>query len=167
MRRFSSMPLAGHRDGGRPHELFEPDAVLPEQYACLRGMPAAGERALLLAVLEMALRDLQLWSGKKAHLLEPPGTHTPECPYAPRRTGANSKHQRAVRERNGLIAWFRSDSTAHAFTFVSICEAFALSPDAIRRQLARCGWMPVRTPTHLHATAQAPRQLHGGYQAAR
>lgn len=167
MRRFTCMPLSGHRDGGRPHELFEPDTILPEQYVSLRGMPALGERALMLAVLEMALRDLQLWSGKKAHLLVTPGRHTTDCPYAPRTTGANSKHQRAVRERNGLIAWFRSDSTAHAFTFVSICEAFALSPGAIRRQLAKRGWMPVRAPTHLHSTAQAPRQLHGGYQAAR
>jgi hypothetical protein len=141
--------------------------MLPEQYAFVRGMPAQGERALMLAVLEMALRDLQLWSGKKAALLQPPGVRPVDSPYASRATGANSKHQRAVRERNALIGWFRSDSTAHGFTFVSICEAFALSPDAIRRQLAARGWMPVRAPTHLHSTAQAPRQLHGGYQAAR
>jgi len=137
-------------------EIFEPDIILPEQYTVPRGMPAQGERALLLAVLEIAVRDLELFSGKKARLLIPPKDWD----------GLRYRYWKAVRERDALLAWFRSESTAHAFTFVSICEAFGLHPDAIRRQLEKRGWVPARSPTHLHATAQHPRQLHGGYQGA-
>jgi hypothetical protein len=145
-------------NGGRIPDVFEPDIILPDQYTIPRGMPAQGERALLLAVLEMALRDLELFAGKKARLLDTPQ----ELLRA--RLGLWSRYQHARRERDQLLAWFRSNSTAHAFTFVSICEAFNLEPDAIRRQLEERAWVPARSPTHLHATAQHPRQLHGGYQ---
>ncbi len=141
-------------NGRRIPDIFEPDIILPEQFTLPRGTPARGERTLLLAVLEMAVRDLELFSGKKARLLVPP--HDWDAVRYP--------YWKAVRERDALLAWFRSDSTAHACTFVSICETFNLHPDTIRRQLEQRGWVPARSPTHLHATAQHPRQLHGGYQ---
>jgi len=152
MRRVGS--ALGPAKHGYRAEIFEPDVVLPAQFTALRGMPCQGERALMLAVLEMAVRDLELFSGKKARLLIPP----------PHWNGLRFRYWKATRERDQLLAWFRSNSTAHAFTFVSICEVFNLHPDAIRRKLEQRGWVPARSPTHLHATGQAPRQLHGGYR---
>jgi len=149
-------------NGQRIPEIFEPDIILPTQFTIPRGRPAQGERALLLAVLEMALRDLELSAGKKAKLRYPAPPDAWEFRYTA--YSIRSRYWKAVRDREALIAWFRSDSTEDAFTFVSICENFGLEPDAIRRQLEHRGWAPVRAPTHQHATAQHPRQLHGRSQ---
>src|SRR5262252_3942823 len=116
-------------------EIFEPDTILPGQYAVVRGLPSQGERALLLAVLEMALRDLELFSGKKAWLLRFP-THEDGKPYSVL-GGARARYAKARRERDALLAWFRSNSTRYPTHFVAICETFNLHPDAIRRQLER------------------------------
>jgi hypothetical protein len=137
-------------------EIFEPDVVLPTQYAVPRGLIAQGERALLLAVLEMALRDLELFA-RSAQWLDSTQERLRET------LGFPGKYWRSRQERDRLLAWFRSDSAAHATTFVRICETLKLDPDAIRKKLAERGWCPARSPTHLHATAQHPRQLHGGY----
>ena len=139
-------------------EMFEPDVLLPTQYGGRRGVPSQGERALLLAVLEMALRDLELFARNAAWL-----DSTEERIRLT--LGFPGKFWRSHQERDKLLAWFRSDSTRHATCFVSICETFNLHPGAIRRKLAERGWCPARSPTHLHATAQHPRQLHGGYAA--
>jgi len=148
-------------NGHRFPDVFEPDIILPAQFTITRGLPAQGERALLLAVLEMALRDLELFAGRKARWLDVP----PDLVALS--LGARSRYWKARRERDALLTWFHSNSTAHAFTFCAICETFNLHPDAIRRKLADRGWCPDRSPTHLHATAQHPRQLHGGYAGAR
>jgi hypothetical protein len=158
MRMATPKTIGRRLNGHRYLEVFEPDVILPAQFAVLRGLPAQGERALLLAVLEMALRDLELFAGRKA-LLETPAE------LLRLSFGFRARYWKRHREREALMAWFRSNSTAHAFTFVSICEAFNLHPDAIRRKLEQRGWVPARAPTHLHATAQHPRQLHGGYRS--
>src|SRR5262249_30509710 len=150
------------RQGANAHrfpDIFEPDIILPAQFTIPRGMPGRGERALLLAVLEMAVRDLELFANKETILDSPQE-------LVRLNFGIRTYYWRDRHERESLMAWFRSNSTAHPFTFVSICEVFGLDPGAFRKQLQKRGWVPVRAPTHLHATGQTPRQLHGGYRGA-
>lgn len=139
-------------------DLLEPDLVLPGQYGSVRDMPARGERALMLAVLEMAIRDLQLWG--------PVLRFVPLSGPVDVVTVARKRNWRVIRQHSDLIRWFRSDQMDHPFAFVSICETFGLDPGAVRKRLEHQGWRPALYPSHVHATAQQPRQLHGGYKAA-
>jgi len=144
------------RPGPRP-DLLEPDIVLPGQFSGVRDMPAQGERALMLAVLEMAIRDLRLFAGSLQIADGFPAVVTLQV--------ARREHWRVKRARGDLIQWFRSDDREWPFSFVPICETFGLDPDAVRKRLEQRGWRPARSPSHMHATAQQPRQLHGGYHA--
>lgn len=131
-------------------DLFEPELVLPSQFTTVRGEVCAGTRALMLAVLELAVRDFQLYATAKAQ--------TSPYPFA------QLHWQRRKRNRE-LLDWFRSDAQDHPFTFVSLCDTFGLDPEAVRARLAQRDWRAGGSLTHMHATVQLTRQLHGGYRA--
>jgi len=138
-------------------EIFEPDTILPGQYAVVRGLPSQGERALLLAVLEMALRDLELFSGKKAWLLRFP-THEDGKPYSVL-GGARARYAKARRERDALLAWFRSNSTTVSLPQISrwICSRPRISPECSSRywrSLSCCGVNLMSTPARRSSPAR-------------
>jgi hypothetical protein len=76
---------------------------------------ASGERRLMLAVLEDAIRTLLL----------------------ARRTAVSRK--RLLRE----LAWVESTSHAEPFAFESICDALGLDPGYLRARLLRGSFVPV------------------------
>jgi hypothetical protein len=77
---------------------------------------AHGERQLMLAVLEDAIRTLLL----------------------ARRTGVPRK--RLLRE----LAWLQSTSVTEPFAFESICDVLGLDPGYLRGRLMRASFVPVR-----------------------
>jgi hypothetical protein len=86
-----------------------PDSVLPAQFhPAGRSVGARGERALLLAVLEDAIRCLQ-----------------------EHRRGARSEPRRLAREAE---AWIRSD-VERPFSFVDVCEALDIPARELRAAL--------------------------------
>ncbi len=143
-------------------DLLEPVLVLPGQLEAVRDMPARGERALMLAVLEMAIRDLKLYGGP-LRIVDGFPDGFPSLVVA--LAAVRKQHWKVRRAHADLIRWFCSDERDYPFAFVSICEAFGLDPGAVRRHLEERGWQPARSPSHMHVSAQQPRQLHGGYQA--
>ena len=89
--------------------LFIPDSVLPAQFEPVRrAVGAAGERALMLAVLEDAIRCLQEHS-----------------------RGARAEPRRLAREAE---AWIRSN-VERPFSFVSVCEELDIPARALRTAL--------------------------------
>jgi hypothetical protein len=77
---------------------------------------AFGERRLMLAVLEDAIRTLLL----------------------AQRTAVSRK--RLLRE----IAWLQSTSVTEPFAFESICDVLGLDPSYLRGRLVRGAFVPVR-----------------------
>jgi hypothetical protein len=93
--------------------LFQPDVLLTEQYSdnFRRKTPLEPEKALLLAVLDDAVRCFQ------DNLLS-----------------QNKKKQLLFDEARD---WLFSDDSSWVFSFVSICALLGLDPDYIRRGLRR------------------------------
>jgi hypothetical protein len=98
----------GSRDSATP---FGPDVILPEQfYDQGAGMEqVAGERALMLAVLEDGIRCFQ------EHLRNPR--------VRPRLLARQAEK------------WIRSDDWEWPFSFNNVCESLSLNPDSLRVEL--------------------------------
>ncbi|NOT58569.1 MAG: hypothetical protein HOP18_28570 [Deltaproteobacteria bacterium] len=106
-----AVPMSGDWNSWRAQ--VSDASVLPEQFfnsqhSFFTGRPVA---ALLRAVLEDALTCFQ-----KQFVNERP---------------------RVQREAREVEAWFLSEEAHWPFSFVTICAALGLEPDAIRRQLQR------------------------------
>ena len=100
-------PLHGSTDTLRT--LFAPDgpvlALEPRRYRD----PIAGVRALMLAVLEGAIHDVQFY----AHAVRPA----------------------AVRIYRDAAAWLASDDDGWLFGFVPICDALGFAAESLRREI--------------------------------
>jgi len=96
------------RDGTNP---FGPDVILPEQYYDQRnGMEqAAGEKALMLAVLEDGIRCFQ------EHLKNPR--------VRPRLLARQAEK------------WIRSADWDWPFSFNNVCDSLSLNPECLRNRL--------------------------------
>jgi hypothetical protein len=120
--RIGSPPLSGptYWDPLTRGVQIEPEIVLPMQFAELRRNAAArpAEHALMLAVLEEAVRTYQL------------GCDSPSL-----------GKRRLAREAE---QWFASDETASPFSFVTICQVWNLDPDWVRTGVRR--WRGRRDP---------------------
>lgn len=105
-RRRSDRPAS--RDGVNP---FGPDVILPEQFYDQRnGMEqAAGEKALMLAVLEDGIRCFQ------EHLKNPR--------VRPRLLARQAEK------------WIRSADWDWPFSFNNVCESLSLNPECLRNRL--------------------------------
>lgn len=88
--------------------LLSPESVLPAQFEPARHCAATGERALMLAVLEDAIRCLQ-----------------------EHRRGRRAEPRRLAREAE---AWIRS-SADRPFSFVAVCDALDLPAPHLRAAL--------------------------------
>lgn len=87
------------------------DPVLPAQFGQTPYVPAAGERRLMIAILEDAVRCLKMGVT----------------------LSAQHPTWRAVGE--DAAAWFASDDTTWLFAFRSVCAYLGLSAEAVRRTL--------------------------------
>jgi hypothetical protein len=86
--------------------LFSPDLVLPDQLAApRRDSLVSGERALMLAVLEDAIRCLEAPAG------------------------------RGEREARHARRWVTANPSAWPFSFVNICETLGIEPARLRAAL--------------------------------
>ena len=96
------------RDGANP---FGPDVILPEQFYDQRNglEQAAGEKALMLAVLEDGIRCFQ------EHLKNPR--------VRPRLLARQAEK------------WIRSADWDWPFSFNNVCESLALNPECLRNRL--------------------------------
>jgi len=105
-RRRSDRPAS--RDGANP---FGPDVILPEQFYDQRNglEQAAGEKALMLAVLEDGIRCFQ------EHLKNPR--------VRPRLLARQAEK------------WIRSADWDWPFSFNNVCESLSLNPECLRNQL--------------------------------
>jgi hypothetical protein len=97
-----------NRDGANP---FGPDVILPEQFYDQRNglEQAAGEKALMLAVLEDGIRCFQ------EHLKNPR--------VRPRLLARQAEK------------WIRSADWDWPFSFNNVCESLSLNPDCLRNRL--------------------------------
>jgi hypothetical protein len=116
---------------------LEPECLLPEQLEEARfGIRATGERALMLAVLEDAIRCFQ-----------------------EHRRDTRAKPGRLAREAEEWI----TDESDWPFSFTAVCTAVGLEPEAVRAALlgwkARCRPFSVaERPYRLHLrTRRRPR----------
>lgn len=100
----SSMPLLQKRANVLNFDLFENDAVLPDQYLSRRRGGLSPEQRLLFAVLEDALTIY--------------------------RRRADCWRSRA--ERAEVVDWMMSDDLTWPFSFVNCCEGLGLDPGAVR-----------------------------------
>lgn len=104
-----------------------PDVILPEQHFASNGLEAvAGERALMLAVLEDGIRCYQ------------------EQLYSPR-----------VRPRllaRQSERWIRSEDWSWPYSFNNICDALSIEPENLRRKLLQKSRTdaPARTRASTH-----------------
>ena len=89
-------------------EFLKPETIRPIQFDSIwrRSSQPTPERSLLVAMLEQAASDLSNFR------------------YRPRR-----KAQRIYWD---AYRWVTSDDRSYAFSFVNICEALKLSPEALR-----------------------------------
>lgn len=101
-------PERAQRDGANP---FGPDVILPEQFYDQRNgtEQAAGEKALMLAVLEDGIRCFQ------EHLKNPR--------VRPRLLARQAEK------------WIRSSDWDWPFSFNNVCESLSLNPDCLRSRL--------------------------------
>jgi hypothetical protein len=88
---------------------LQPDVILPIQFLRKRNLPARGERALMVAVLEEAILCFQ------KNVL-----------------GRTTRQRRLFREAE---EWLMSDDRSGLYTFGRICDIAGLEPDYIRRGL--------------------------------
>ena len=91
--------------------LMEPDVVLPSQFLAgrSRDMRCLGERRLIAAVLEEAIRVYQREAGSR-----------------------NRRRRRLFGETE---QWIASSNTSWPFAFERVCEVLWLDPDYLRRGL--------------------------------
>lgn len=127
-------PLSGDWNSWRAQ--VSDASVLPEQFfnpqhSFFTGRPVA---TLLRAVLEDALACFQ-----KQFM---------------------NKRLRVQREAREAEAWFLSEEAHGPFSFVTICAALGLEPDAIRRQLKRWSHSHLAMPQK-QMRRSAPRRPHG------
>lgn len=101
-------PERATRDGANP---FGPDVILPEQFYDQRNglEQAAGEKALMLAVLEDGIRCFQ------EHLKNPR--------VRPRLLARQAEK------------WIRSADWDWPFSFNNVCESLSLNPECLRNRL--------------------------------
>jgi hypothetical protein len=94
-----------------PEEVLALEPALPSQFHDIwsRSRYVSPERALVLAVLEQALGDLEKYR------------------YATRR-----RQQRLYME---AYKWVTSDDREWPYSFVNLCEALSMSPESVREQL--------------------------------
>ena len=92
------------RGSGAPLSVLSSVNVLPVQFFAENHVPASGERRLLLAVLERAISDLC-----NSHASQ--GSH---------------------RDREEARRWVESRDDSSPYSFVRVCEALGLAPDALR-----------------------------------
>ncbi|MCW5893200.1 MAG: hypothetical protein KIT14_22015 [bacterium] len=98
--------MTAHQPAFAGSELLAPDTVLPEQLAApRRDSLISGERALMLAVLEDAIRCY----------LEPP--------------------RGAIRIQREAEHWLWSADETWPFSFVNICDALGIAAGPLRRKL--------------------------------
>jgi hypothetical protein len=90
---------------------LQPHIVLPEQLDDLGGRSRIPEHRLMLAVLEDAVAVYQ--------------------------AGCLSQRLGSRRLFRDTEVWFASDDTASPFSFVTICELFAIDPEYVRSGLGR------------------------------
>jgi hypothetical protein len=90
---------------------LQPEIVLPEQLDDLGRRCKIPEHRLMLAVLEDAVAVYQ--------------------------AGCVSQHLGSRPLFRDTAAWFASDDTSSPFSFVTICELFAIDPDYLRSGLRR------------------------------
>jgi hypothetical protein len=112
-------------------KLFEPDAILPEQfYATFKRNPCREpERKLMLAVLEDAI----------SCMLKNPRGDTP-------------KHRKQYEEAQHWV--ITEEEGDWMFSFKNICEVLSLDPNYVRRGLARQGIIRSAPPTIKHRSAK-------------
>lgn len=90
------------------------DQILPGQFfAQGKDVRARGERALLTACLEEAIKNLQ-------------GYH-------------QNPHRRAVRIYQEELAWIENEDETYLFSFCSICHHLGLDPQWLRQRIL--GWL--------------------------
>lgn len=96
-----------------PSPLFQPDALIPTQYleTFKRKTHLEGERKLMLAILEDALRCFQ------------------KCHFA-----RDKKGKTLFRE---VEEWIMDETDDQIFSFVNICESLQINPDYLRRGLLK------------------------------
>ena len=111
--------------------LFNPDFVLPEQFANRGGW--SGERRLMLAALGEAVATLQ-------HYFDDPT-------------------QRGQRLYHEAREWIRSDDTSWAFAFEPICSIVGIDPDYLRQGLA--SWMATRRGSATNRRRLPLRRVNG------
>ena len=90
---------------------LQPEIILPEQLDDLGRRSMIPEHRLMLAVLEDAVAVYQ--------------------------AGCVSQHMGSRSLFRDTEAWFASDDTSSPFSFVTICELFAIDPDYLRSGLRR------------------------------
>lgn len=109
MRRSGETDTAFDDDGP-----FVPDIITPEQYTAAReARESSGEKRLLFAVLETALRDIASWT---------PGAE--ETDHMGTRERLYWEARRWVMTRDDFV-----------FGFDTICAAFGIDPAGIRRRI--------------------------------
>jgi len=115
-------------------ELFEPDFVLPEQIieGYRNDSYLSGEKALMLAVLEDAIRCFQ------EHFRNPR--------YNPRLLSTEAEE------------WIGTDDWDWPFSFNNVCENLGIAPEALRTALFR--WKAQRLAAANDATAAVPRKVY-------
>lgn len=115
-------------------ELFGPDLVLPEQFFAPRRSDSylSGEKALMLAVLEDAIRCFQ------EHLRNP-------------RANPRLLSQQAE-------SWIRAEDYDWPFSFNNVCEALGMNPSALREALLR--WKAARSAEASSSSGRAPRKVY-------
>jgi hypothetical protein len=91
--------------------LFQPDVVLPAQFASRRGNRADGERHLVLAILEDAVNCF------RDHLL-----------------AKRESDRRLFREAE---EWIMADDQRFPFSFLEICQILGIDPEYVRGGLKR------------------------------
>lgn len=103
------MELNSHAIGDDLPSIFQGVGILPAQYGsmCRKKLPSEGERKLLFAVLEDAIR----------------------C-YLKHRDGAESyRHDPEFLE---VAQWISSDEESGPFAFVRVCDALGINPYQLR-----------------------------------
>jgi hypothetical protein len=115
-------------------ELFEPDFVLPEQIieGYRNDSYLSGEKALMLAVLEDAIRCFQ------EHFRNPR--------YNPRLLSVEAEE------------WIRTDDWDWPFSFNNVCENLGLGPEALRAALLR--WKALRLAAAGEEGGGVPKKVY-------
>jgi hypothetical protein len=112
--------------------LFEPQVILPPQvsWGARCDADTSGARALMLAILEDAVLCIE--------------------------RGRRRRHPGTRLLATDAEKWMRSDSREWLFSFVSICEALGIDPDAVRVRLVKNVEHPANGGRTVRAEADEP-----------